>query len=1244
MQLSKRFKLLAVVMLAFVALTAMSAITVQAFTRDFINERVTGIPANTEFQVGTGRWVPVMGTYVDVTPGTTIRFRLIDTTAITHEWAAPARPANPAVTPANLGVNFAAETMNLPATLQIRTTGNPGTNATWSAWRTGGAAFSIAPFFQATALPAGSVQVRTAPTTSSFASNPVAVSHAAGGALPARRGAPNPASGAAANTIIGRWNAANQTITGIYTGAQIRFQTNDVNAATPTWTAWQTGSGARVQDAVIIPRTAIGGDTNRASRAEIRRVATGAAPHSLSRFVDIPAQAANPPRVGGAAIPALTGIPVGTGAADGLVINFLTETLMTHPGPTASLQTLDMMEWRRAGTEAWTAIPAGTTALNITPIIPAANAAGPVILQVRFAAYAGSDTTDPRSASGFVELTLPRRPATPLAVNHAFSGATMQIPTVAGQQFFNRTTGEWEAVAATPVPIDVALTPTTAFAYQLRTAPANHTGAAPATGLPGTAATFASTPLSINIPARAAAPRPVYNVITDLVTGVTAAMEFSFTPAVADSWVPITGTTLNRAQHFRTPPTPLPTPFPVDMLHPERTTMYVRVRGTGTARPSNEATVVISPVSTTNAAAPVVTIDFINEVLLHPDADVNWTLLEWRRIGEANWRNIPAAGLELSAHIPAPTAANPLVIEVRYRAIQEWGITTPPSPITSLTLNQRPAPPSTAAGAGVNRVLFNGLTNTISVNDTMQYRSPTVVTPAGTDNDPPAVLVRAAWHTIDVGVTAIEVNTDVYGAIIYYVRIAPNEGVQRFGSANLRITVPARPGVPGGTAGLRFVPASDGFDGVTTAMEWTLDATDGPWFNVVGTTLTRAQVRAAAPAFNDGTVYVRRRATATARYSLNATPEFPTLEDAPVVTSNWVTERLNGTTTDMQFRRVGFGADTAWTNITTANVTAGGPAIGALIPAATAVPNNGTHGYIEVRLRANVGVNAGNPASTPTRIRLYPRPATPVQGTVPTATITTGTYFRLDGRTETIMMDRASGLQVAHGATGTNWNDITGASFDINIAHDCANDNPPVPAIADASRVYRFRVAPTDTRAASQPFNVTVAARVAAPGTGVRWNGPTAAIPRGHVSGLNVNMEIAGAGTSLPNTGAATTPAEAVTTGDWVRVPSGTNALHAGQLTNAGGPVFVRFAGTPTVRASLIRTVTVPAAPGSMASFDHIPSGWDAIGTEAPVAPVEVPPTTPVYQQPPVNDVPPVDIPPSAPDSGFDAGLPDDDF
>ena len=536
---------------------------------------------------------------------------------------------------------------------------------------------------------------------------------------------------------------------------------NDRIVGVSTAMEWRIGGGAWTNvTASNLPRSVIG---TAAATVEIRIRATATVPVSPSVMVDIPAVA-----------PA-SSAPVLSAAN----IDFINETII---GVTAA------MEFNTAAANAarWTAVT-GTT-IDISRAIPQANALNPGSAFIR---YRGSAAV---TASPATEITIPRRPAAPTAANVHFNGLTemVNVSTPATMEYRIGTTGAFNPVPGGGIPVNVTAT---SSRIQVR--------------YMATAGSFASTVITVHVPARGSAPRATYNASQDRIVGVTSAMEFS-TVSEFGPWTAITANYLTRGDFGAA------------------TTAWVRVSATATAPPSAPRVVTIFAAPAAAPATP--TLNLAAEIVTGVTNQ-----MEYSFDGRA-WRRINSDTLNISGMFPPNAAPSPLTLEIRLRATT----TTAASQGIVLFLPQRPLPP-TVSGPGTN-VIFDGFTETVSADDTMEFR----------------IGRTGAWTAVPGGATEIN-NVVATQQRVLQVRFRTVGATPA--SEIFEVTIPARRFPPNVTFDVRL----DRIARTSSGMEFRFDAgTTGVWTAwepITGTFVPRDQFGAGNAL--GGILEIRVAATAT---------------------------------------------------------------------------------------------------------------------------------------------------------------------------------------------------------------------------------------------------------------------------------------------------------------------------------------------------------------------------------------------
>jgi|GEM_PF-3471913 len=228
-----------------------------------------------------------------------------------------------------------------------------------------------------------------------------------------------------------------------------------------------------------------------------------------------------------------------------------------------------------------------------------------------------------------------------------------------------------------------------------------------------------------------------------------------------------------------------------------------------------------SPISVPNPPQGL-SIDFENETLI-----TSSTALMQFNANSTTWQNFNET-LSISSAVPAVGSPD-VSLQVRYR---ETNMFLASAPVT-LTIPSR----SVSAPLATN-VRFCGFTESILLDDTMEYRQGTI----------------GYWTQISPGQTSLPVTLGSAN-ITYQVRKGATN--DNFASATLNVTVPRRLAAPRAS----YRASSDDIISVSTAMEFSLDG-GITWTRATGTTIPRSALKPYAV-----TVYVRIAATATAAVS-----------------------------------------------------------------------------------------------------------------------------------------------------------------------------------------------------------------------------------------------------------------------------------------------------------------------------------------------------------------------------------------
>ena len=323
------------------------------------------------------------------------------------------------------------------------------------------------------------------------------------------------------------------------------------------------------------------------------------------------------------------------------------------------------MQYRINATN-WRTIATGTT-LDISRRIPTANVRNDATLRIRYRA------TTQTSASDELHITLPRRPATPVAADVRFDGFTDTIIVDRQLEYSVGRTGSFTSISpGTTLHINVG---STSQNYQFRVPAVQGTS-------------FASAARSITVPARRAAPRGVaYNGSRDLITGVSVTMQYSLDGG--SSWANVTGTTIPRSA-----------------LGDGATTVLIRTRASS-ARPASSQTSIDVPSAATPSSAPApgspngLFLNILNETIENVS-----TLMEYSTNG-SRWRSISTGtSLPISSLIRSAASRNDTTLYIRYKAAGGAAASVP----TIIVLPRRPAAPTAAAAA------FDMFSESIAIN------------------------------------------------------------------------------------------------------------------------------------------------------------------------------------------------------------------------------------------------------------------------------------------------------------------------------------------------------------------------------------------------------------------------------------------------------------------------------------------------------------------------------------------------
>ena len=532
-------------------------------------------------------------------------------------------------------------------------------------------------------------------------------------------------------------------------------------------------------------------------------------------------------------------------------------------------------------------------------MIPAATANSDVTISIRLKAANGAAASLPTN------ITLPPRPAAPAAASVKFDGLAESITAIDSMEFRVGTTGEFTSVPVgeTNIPVNIG---TSSQSYQFR--------------IGATDTTFVSATFAVSVPARAAAPNAAYNGY--MITGVSNTMDFSLDEG--ETWTPVSGSSITRSEFGNT-----------------AVTVMVRVRATASA-PSSQIRNVDVP--NAGAAAPDgFDLDMHNETVTGVS-----DLMEFSTSG-ITWTAITENPLNIASLV---SAANDVTLRIRYMAAND----DPASLAAYIVLPHRPAAPATSD------VRFDGLTESIKLTDSMEFR-------AGTTGD---------FKSVPVGETAIPVNIGI-SSQNYQVRSKATDTM--FASATRAVTVPVRAAAPNAM----YNSTTDIITAVSTAMEFSLDGGES-WTTVSGLSIPRSVFGESA-----ATVMIRTKATSSAPSSNIRNVAVPR-EDYVFPTGlalDTRSETVTGVSNLMEYSTNG----TTWTAITQNTLN-----IANMIPAATA--SNDV--ILSIRYKAA----NGEPASFAVSMLLTRRPDAP-----------TATAVKFDGLTESITATAL--MEFRASATGT---------------------------------------------------------------------------------------------------------------------------------------------------------------------------------------------------------------------------------
>lgn len=438
-----------------------------------------------------------------------------------------------------------------------------------------------------------------------------------------------------------------------------------------------------------------------------------------------------------------------------------------------------------------------TNELNIATMIPGATSAN-VTLRIRFAPTA--DVPSPNAAG----MILTPRLATPTATDVRFDGFTESILLGDTMEYRIGTTGAWTPISAGQTSLPVTLG-TANVTYQVR--------------VMGTAERFPSAPRSVTVPRRPTAPNVSYRPASDDIRVASTAMEFSIDGGI--TWTRVVGTSISRRD-----------------IGPAAARVYVRTAATAAAAIS-DVRIVDVPSGPSNAPTGLA-IDYDREVVTGVAPGMQ------RSTNGTQWTNITGNELNIASLIPAANAAI-VTLQIRFASTAE----NPASNSTELILMPRLPTPVAA------NVRFCGFTESILLNDTMEYR----------------VGTTGTWTPISPGQTSLPVTLGSAN-VTHQVRV--RRTADRFQSSAFNVSVPRRLAQPN----VSYRPATDDIRVASTAMEFSIDG-GTTWTRATGNNIPRASIGQTAV-----TVYVRTAATAAAAASEIRVVEVPG-DPAVSAASSW---------------------------------------------------------------------------------------------------------------------------------------------------------------------------------------------------------------------------------------------------------------------------------------------------------------------------------------------------------------------
>lgn len=681
-----------------------------------------------------------------------------------------------------------------------------------------------------------------------------------------------------------------------------------------------------------------------------------------------------------------------------------------------------------------------------------------------------------------------------------------------------------------------------------------------------TAENFSSVEAKVTIKAPAAAPKAVYNVAKDNITGVSSKMEYflikgdepsTSTTAISvetgtettteDTTEDITEDTTEDKTEDKTEDTTVQyeewiriptgkTSLTREQFGKNGATIKIRIAATEKTPASLIKVINLPPLNINNFT--LVELNYEKEVLTCMNSNMQYSINKgktWVNITATNLKDsvkmadsVTSGSFSLTSFVPKSTATADGTIQIRIKATK----TVPPSTIKQIDIRKRPATPTKTV------VYFDPQNEVIKVNEAMGYR-----------------LGKTGSYTkVEEGKTEVEkvVSTK---AVTYQVRIEPKGEV--FASLPLDVAVAARPIAPN----VSYAPVKDNLTGLTNKMEYmfvietestteisteattearTETTTEGAGFEInadsvasgqwvkVGTGVTTITV----PRKEMGNVkliaYARVASTATVPASLPKTLSIPAVPNAPNISINYVKETFTGVESTMQFSK---DAST-WTNIDYSDITEHGISIEKLV----SIPKStDSAASIKVYIRHNAvttGIIA--PPSLSTELTLPRRTAAPTVDEV-----------KFNTSNETISVKE--GMSYRKGTTG----DYTlVASGQTTITPEISNTDEILYQVRyDAAGSNIF---------ASEPILITIPARFSKP-SNVAFDMATDTIKN-----VDSTMEFAKVNANGE-----------VETG-WTKVGSGEIAIKRSSMVSSAASYFVRISATSAKPASNTVKVDVP--------------------------------------------------------------------